>query len=241
MNSIYKHFKTINWNSYDERSKIRLLQEVEIKQAERQNRKPVPVKFEKMPDNHLGSYSPQKEKIILNESLLYNNYFALETVIHEGHHRKQHMLTKGDTKVLDFLNDRPDLIRKTKEEWTDNMKNYSSNLSYETYYLQAIEVDAVESAYADMLRIDELYHENDYQNFLTNRRQYIDKIHRDAVKKYGIDYQETVNQLRELENNMPERAQALEKDYTQRQKAYEKGESIDEYQLVQNRTDTRSR
>lgn len=213
-------FKTKNWESFDNMTKMRLLQEVENKQAKKQNRTPIRIIFKELDKRNLGAYSPSEEKIILNKNILDNNFFALETVIHEGHHRQQHMLAKNDSKVFTYLNDRYDIREKTKEEWTENMKNYSNSLSYETYYLQPVEINAVESAYSDMLSIDELYEEQDYKQYLTDKRKYIDNVHREALKRYGSNYQEVVKKLRTVENINPQKAKILEREYKEKQERY---------------------
>ncbi len=218
---VYKFFKTKNWNSLDTNTKKTVLQQIENQQALKQNRQPIPIVFEQLEMNQLGAYSPTNQKIVLNENQLRNNYQCLETVIHEGYHREQHLFEKGDPSVLNWINN-PELENEIKRLWQENMNNYSHLRSYEEYFFQPIELDVVERTYQEMVWNNELYSEPDYINYLSQKSDYIKDIRTEATKVYGVDYMERLTGLREIGQNNPHQAEIREKQYRKEQERYER-------------------
>lgn len=222
MESFYRYFKKSNWQQLDIQTKKTLLQKLEDAQAQKQNRQSVEVQFQKLSSSDMGAYSPITQKITLNQNQLDDSYEVMDTVIHEGHHREQHLLAMGDTRVMSYLDTIPHLRADVQQQWRENMSNYNTTSSYEGYFLQPIEIDTVERTYGEMVWNNELYGYPEYQQFLAEKNNYIQKNRENAMKIYGPDYMKKLDEIREISKANPIRAGQLEQEYRVKQQQYER-------------------
>lgn len=243
-NPKYLNFTTARWNqlSIDERKQ--LLAFVENEQALRQKRQPIPIYFLDIED--YGSYSRDQQVYILSKQLLENNtsrinergqsertfnsFEALDTIIHEGYHREQHLLIMGDPNVMPYIEKGPKR-EKVKQIIRENFSNYSvpnDSLSgrgvtgFPEYYLQPIEISVVEQTTSDLIFNDALYQDREYQTFLNQKIDEEKQIRVESLKVYGPDYERKLTELREMRSRVPLQASQREIKYRKDQERYER-------------------
>lgn len=239
----YKYIKTNEWNSLSIEQRKQLLNFIENEQARKQNRQPIPINFQKI--EGFGSYSRVTQSYIINEALLNNNlkrinpktgkieqlfnsFEALDTIIHEGYHREQHLLAMGDSRVMPYLQGAK--RQKFKQEVCDNFLNYSTpnyNLqdrgltSFAEYYLQPLEISVIMKTNSDLVFNNILYNDIEYKEFLNQKLDEEKQIRLEAIKVYGPNYERELDKLREIRSFNPEKASQVESRFRDEQRRYE--------------------
>lgn len=239
----YKYFTTDKWNNLTIEQRKQLLMFVENRQAIKQNRCPIPIQFQKI--DGFGSYSRNSQIYVLNEDLLKNNikstdyltgkteyefnsFEALDTIIHEGYHREQHLLAMGNQRVMPHLTGYR--REKYREKVCENFLNYSTpnyNLkgrgltSFPEYYLQPLEISVVMNTTSDLIFNDALYPDKEYQFFLNEKIDEEKKVRIEALRVYGPNYERILSELREIRGVRPYQASQIEHRYRDIERKYE--------------------
>lgn len=189
-------FCSRNWKYYESENRLELLQEMEIREARKQGRRPLQVRtFKPGPEEAglMGYYSAGAECLYLNENYVldsrsylydYSVAAALSTLLHEGRHAYQYEVATGTCPAPD---------EETMLRWRLNYVGYlgggDSRESQIMYVQQSLERDA--RAYA-MNELENLY--------------------RRMSRNVGCDdfvYQETLNDMRRRENAYDELARTI--------------------------------
>lgn len=157
---LYCLFTEKSWRTMDFNQRLDALQEIEIRMAAKQRRRPCRVRCEPKPAGSQGCFDGNE--IVLNDSLLRESkslfksmsgkgIAALDTVIHEGRHAFQRAVVAGKTDVKVS----PDLRRL----WAFNTAMYISTGSNKDpamfclYAFQPLERDAREFAGRELANI----------------------------------------------------------------------------------------
>ncbi|CYW13527.1 Uncharacterised protein [Streptococcus suis] len=240
----YHYFLTKNWNQLSIEQRKQLLVFVEKEQAIRQNRQPIPLHFQNI--SGFGSYSRKHQCYIISTELLHNNsqrlhprtgqieqifnsFEALDTIIHEGYHREQHLLTMGNQQVMPYL--QGSKREEYKRKICENFSNYSTpnhntkgrgQTSFPEYYLQPLEISVVMQTNSDLVFNNTLYQDVDYQRFLRQKIEEEKLVRLEALKVYGPDYEKTLSELREIRAIDPRLANQREQGYRIEQERFEK-------------------
>jgi len=127
-----------DWANMNENERISALNEVELLEANNQNREPAEIISQDMPSYKGGSYDYNTNTIKINSDFISNEepYDALKSYYHESRHAYQHEQANNPSEAND-----PELA----QEWKENLKpeNYiTPDQNPDKHYDQPVEVDA---------------------------------------------------------------------------------------------------